>query len=306
MYKNYQSRHFLPNKLNLLVCSIALFSITFIIVYEIKFLFVDLVNEIEVKETEWNNLKLRLISSGFVPSSKRNLSSEDERIQKVTKTKVLNLFEDMKSQGLRKYLEDFYFKGEKRYSIVLSSWRSGSSFFGDFLQSVPGTFYHYEPLINNVAMIRPPKDTNSNGIRVIENFMNCNYYENSSDYFDFMKISIPVFKNSIQLGNVYEENEDIAVQAKFVAPICQIYPFQSMKVIRLELASFKDLLENNRLNAKIILLVRDPRAVMNSRRKLKFCLDTPDCAKPEILCQDMVNNYFSAKELIKKYPENLK
>ena len=36
--------------------------------------------------------------------------------------------------------------GEPLRILVVSTWRSGSSFFGDLLQSHPGTLYVYEPL----------------------------------------------------------------------------------------------------------------------------------------------------------------
>lgn len=293
------------NNLNVTLIFLAMFSIIVVLVYEVKFLFHDIVfhSQIDQQDIEWNKFKSQLTWSGFLTGPNENLSNFNKRIQKVTRIKVSNLFNDMNSENLEKYLKNFYLKGERRYSIVLSSWRSGSSFFGDFLQSVPGTFYHYEPLINHIHMLRSPNDVF--GLKRVESFINCNF-ENATNYFEFMSRSYAVFQNSHQLGNIYEENKDIAVQEKFVKPICDIYPFQSMKVIRLGLESFRDLLKNNKLNIKIILLIRDPRAVMNSRRVLKFCMDTPDCAKPATLCQDMVDDYKSALDLTQKYPQNLK
>jgi hypothetical protein len=307
MYKSIppgrSRRYSSVNSLNLLLLVLALFSVTAVIIYEVKFLVADFLKKTDKKENVWNNFNAQLINTGFITDGSKNLSQFDQRLQKVKRLKVLNLFNDMKGEKLGKYLKNFYLEGEKRYSVVLSSWRSGSSFFGDFLQSVPGTFYHYEPLINNVKMIRPPNDVY--GIKVVENFLDCNY-ENTSVYFEFMRRSYPVFNNPLQLRNIYQENKDIAIQANFVAPICKIYPFQSMKVIRLGLESFKSLLRNNEMNVKVILLVRDPRAVMNSRSSLKFCMDTPDCAKPEILCKDMVDDFHAAVKFTKQYPHNLK
>lgn len=305
--KRNNSSSFLSS-LNFTLILLAFLSVIVIIVYEAKFLFLknnvtDEVEQVEKDDYEWNKFRTRLISSGLVAEPNENLTNFDKRVQKVVRIKVANLFNEMNDENLEKHLQNFYLKDERRYSVVLSSWRSGSSFFGDFLQSVPGTFYHYEPLINHVNMIRPPNDVY--GVKRVESFLQCNF-DDSSNYFQFMKGSWGVFTNSLQIRNIYEENKDIAAQPKFVQPVCEIFPFQSMKVIRLGLESFRNLLEHNKLNVKFILLVRDPRAVMNSRRILKFCMDTPDCAQPAILCRDMVDDYNSALDLTKKYPNNVK
>ena len=36
--------------------------------------------------------------------------------------------------------------GQVRNLLVATSWRSGSSFLGELLNQVPGTFYYFEPL----------------------------------------------------------------------------------------------------------------------------------------------------------------
>lgn len=37
--------------------------------------------------------------------------------------------------------------GRPMRSIIVSSWRSGSTFVGDLVNAHPANFYHYEPLV---------------------------------------------------------------------------------------------------------------------------------------------------------------
>ena len=58
---------------------------------------------------------------------------------------------------------------------------------------------------------------------------------------------------------------------------------------------------------RIILLVRDPRGTMSSRRVrssvLKWCSGKPDCDKPERLCGDLETDYHTAVKFSVKYPD---
>ena len=57
---------------------------------------------------------------------------------------------------------------------------------------------------------------------------------------------------------------------------------------------------------KIIYLVRDPRAVLNSRKFRDWCVPTPQCIEPYYLCQDDFKDFQAASTLEKKYPHNFK
>lgn len=60
-------------------------------------------------------------------------------------------------------------------SIIIATWRSGSTFLGDILNSVPGNYYHYEPLLDHgIVQIRgPPKSLQA--LRYLKQLLNCNY-----------------------------------------------------------------------------------------------------------------------------------
>jgi hypothetical protein len=60
-------------------------------------------------------------------------------------------------------------------SLIITTWRSGSTFLGDVLNSHPGNYYHYEPLLDyEIVQIRgEPLATGA--IKNLRNLLNCNY-----------------------------------------------------------------------------------------------------------------------------------
>ena len=54
---------------------------------------------------------------------------------------------------------------------------------------------------------------------------------------------------------------------------------------------------------KIILLVRDPRGTITSRRHVKWCPGEPTCIEPEKLCNDLEDDYHTAIKFRKLYPD---
>ena len=52
--------------------------------------------------------------------------------------------------------------------------------------------------------------------------------------------------------------------------------------------------------------MRDPRAVLNSRKFRDWCVSTPHCIEPHYLCQDDFKDFQAASTLEKRYPRNFK
>lgn len=62
-------------------------------------------------------------------------------------------------------------------SVILTSWRSGSTFLGDVVNAHPANFYHYEPLLDyGIVQIRGPPLADESLTRIIS-LMNCEYKE---------------------------------------------------------------------------------------------------------------------------------
>lgn len=60
------------------------------------------------------------------------------------------------------------------------------------------------------------------------------------------------------------------------------------------------------LNTRIVLLIRDPRGALQSRKHRDWCPGRPDCDHPATVCSDMVSDYYSAVELNKKFPHTFR
>ncbi|KAL1376348.1 hypothetical protein pipiens_016944 [Culex pipiens pipiens] len=56
------------------------------------------------------------------------------------------------------------------------------------------------------------------------------------------------------------------------------------------------------LNVRVILLIRDPRGSLQSRKHRVWCPGRPDCDHPPTVCNDMQADYEAAVELTKQYP----
>lgn len=60
------------------------------------------------------------------------------------------------------------------------------------------------------------------------------------------------------------------------------------------------------LNVRILLLIRDPRGALQSRKHRVWCPGNIDCDNPNIACKDMVSDYKAAVVLAKKFPMTFK
>ncbi|CAK1548356.1 unnamed protein product [Leptosia nina] len=194
--------------------------------------------------------------------------------------------------------------GQPVRSIIISTWRSGTTFLGEVLNSVPGNYYHYEPLLNyEIIQIRGTPHSDK-ALNMITKMLKCDY-EGMDDYFEYGKTHLHQFSHNTRLWDHCKYRKELCFDADFTSKFCRLFPFQSMKVVRIRLRLMKQLLENKELNIKVILLIRDPRGVMQSRQHRNFCQPSPDCWKPELLCADMVSDYVAASRLISEYPDRL-
>lgn len=79
-----------------------------------------------------------------------------------------------------------------------------------------------------------------------------------------------------------------------------------MKTVRFRLNLTRTLIEDPSLNVQVLLLVRDPRGTLQSRKHRSWCPGKPDCDRPEALCTDLVNDYRAAQVLTKRFPTRVR
>ena len=92
----------------------------------------------------------------------------------------------------------------------------------------------------------------------------------------------------------------------FLNRFCASFPLQSIKTVRLRLNLTSSLVSTPDLNVRVLLLVRDPRGSLESRRHRQFCSQGRDCYDQTRLCRDLSSDYLSYRELSRQFPGRYK
>jgi len=205
--------------------------------------------------------------------------------------------------------------GQPVRALVSTTWRSGSTFLGDIMDSHPATFYHYEPLLHFDIKQARTGALARDAVRTLKDLMHCNY-TNLGRYLEYGKSHNWLFLHNTRLWKYCKEGGDPTLglnirssycwSPKFLNKFCPLFPFQSIKTVRLRLNLTKELIQDNSLNVRVLLLVRDPRGTMQSRKHRTWCPGNPDCDDPKRLCQDLLDDYHSANKLLVEYPDRYK
>uniref|UniRef100_A0A2A4JKF2 Sulfotransferase domain-containing protein n=1 Tax=Heliothis virescens TaxID=7102 RepID=A0A2A4JKF2_HELVI len=203
-------------------------------------------------------------------------------------------------------LEDLVIEsgGRPLQSLIISTWRSGTTFLGELLNAIPGTYYHYEPLLKyGIIQIRGPPESDQ-ALSTIRAMLKCNY-DGLKDYFEYGSKHWNQFSHNTRLWDHCKYKKELCCDAEFTSRLCKLFPFHAMKVVRLRLRLIQEILDDKELNVKVILLIRDPRGVMQSRQHRNFCQPAPDCWEPSLVCADMISDYVAAGRIQQQYPDSL-
>ncbi|XP_046738516.1 carbohydrate sulfotransferase 4-like [Diprion similis] len=204
-------------------------------------------------------------------------------------------------------LEDLVIEenGNPIRSVVVSTWRSGSTFFGDIFTARPGLFYHFEPLYDfGIKKIRGPPLA-SQALENLKALLSCEY-ASLDHYLEHVKNESWIFRSNPPLWTQCQAHPSICYDHRFLSKMCKLFPFQFMKILRPTLQIAQELLADKKLGVRLVFLARDPRGVFQSRKHRSFCQKSLDCLDPNLLCADMVSDYNTAVELQKKYPSTFR
>ena len=196
-------------------------------------------------------------------------------------------------------------------SLLLSSWRSGSSLVGQILTSHPVTFYHYEPLHMYGLVKLSSGSRATEAVDLISSLLKCNYSK-VSQYLAYQSSTMGrwCYAQNTRLWSSCTQahnNTDLCFHPPFTSQFCKLFPFQAMKVVRLRVGLTEELVRDKKLDMKVMLLVRDPRAVLESRKhRQDFFPNCSDCYDPAVLCGDMLADYVAINNLNRKYPGRFK
>uniref|UniRef100_T1J647 Sulfotransferase domain-containing protein n=1 Tax=Strigamia maritima TaxID=126957 RepID=T1J647_STRMM len=120
---------------------------------------------------------------------------------------------------------------KKMQIIILTSWRSGSTFVSEIINHHPGTFYHYEPLHLAVGHTLINKTMEDKAVKLLSDLFNCSYTSENDYYLKGakQKINHHCFQQNTRLWNSCHRRPKLCFDAKFVSEMCNEFPFQVMK-----------------------------------------------------------------------------
>jgi hypothetical protein len=123
-------------------------------------------------------------------------------------------------------------------SVIISSWRSGSTFLGDIINAQPGSFYNFEPLFYFGTQKIRGQPNGRAAVETIKKLLTCNY----TGINDFLRSSRYHRKFNKPLYAQCQLLPQLCYQPKFLASFCELFPMQSMKVVGLSMKLAANLL----------------------------------------------------------------
>ncbi|KAK3869553.1 hypothetical protein Pcinc_025137 [Petrolisthes cinctipes] len=254
--------------------------------------------EVEQKSEEFD---LQIMNGTFKQKVEAILRREREKLKKAMEGYTFH--PNLKAKTMGDLIQEE--GGQPVRNLIITTWRSGSTFMGDVLSSHPATFYHYEPLLDfGIHQIRNG-DNATQAIFNLRHLLKCNYTD-MEHYLKYGPEHPWLFNHNSRLWSYCTSFPEICYQPEFLSPFCRLYPFQSLKAVRLRLNLTTELLKDKKLDVRVLLLVRDPRGTIQSRHHRVWCPDNPDCNDPVRLCQDLVDDYKAASILRKQFPHSIR
>ncbi|XP_076042632.1 carbohydrate sulfotransferase 5-like isoform X2 [Oratosquilla oratoria] len=189
-----------------------------------------------------------------------------------------------------------------RRVLLLSTWRSGSTFLGDLVKSYPGTFYSFEPLhhlLKNLHLQEGPLVENVTSL--IRDISTCNL-EPHDEYVSYMRNYTFLIEHNARLWSVCLRNRDLCFDKTFISRMCSLMPVNVMKTVRMGLQPVLPLLKDPELNMYVVQLVRDPRGSLHSRMKLSWC-KSKACSDPATVCNDLFYDLQLSKVVSQQFPD---
>ncbi|XP_006816790.1 carbohydrate sulfotransferase 1-like [Saccoglossus kowalevskii] len=146
--------------------------------------------------------------------------------------------------------------------ILVASYKGGSTFCGELFNQNPNMCYFFEPLFD--TQDKPTWNSSIRATSTLKELYNCrfpDYYLDMIKNFSLTKSKSNCFKEICHRGFSCQRT----VLSEFVQG-CNKYNYIAMKVLRLQsLEMLKPLVLKEKIDLKIIHLIRDPRGIACSR-----------------------------------------
>ena len=196
--------------------------------------------------------------------------------------------------------------------ILLVSYRSsGSSFVGNLIQQTNSSFYFYEPFREVVGKdYRYDYNKSLTALNAMDNIFSCasdvftaRYWMNG-ELVNLMSENV-AYQNACRRSSSKEACNQLGVEMQME---CMFAKHVIIKTVRLPMEYvawyYESNVEQSNNTLAVVYLVRDPHAVMNSRKKRDWCVNNDRCMSTVDLCADMRDDYQVFRDMKAAYPNN--
>ncbi|KAK3855392.1 hypothetical protein Pcinc_038207 [Petrolisthes cinctipes] len=189
-----------------------------------------------------------------------------------------------------------------RRVLVLSTWRSGSTYLGDLLLAYPGTYYSFEPLhhmLKNHHLEEGPLVDLAQ--QLLHGIYTCNY-THLDEYINYVRNKTFLMSHNMRLWNSCARNRAFCFDKEYLSRGCRMMPVNVVKTVRMGLNPVVSLLQDDALDLRVLHLIRDPRGCLHSRLKLSWC-HADVCRDPGTVCRDLLTDLMLSDWVKENYPK---
>ncbi|XP_021956273.1 carbohydrate sulfotransferase 6 isoform X1 [Folsomia candida] len=249
-------------------------------------------------------MSLYVIIINFSTYEKNFQEGINSRIEETGDKKDINYLDDDSWGAKHPILKTD--KSATLQNMIISTWRSGSTFVGEAVASHPETYYHFEPLNQfRIVQARSGEPFAQEATQLVKNLMKCDY-SSLQEYIEFGVEHVYPHNHNPKVWVHCERQRHLCADWEFLSKTCNSVSIQLMKAVRFRLSLAESLLSDDALNLRVLFLVRDPRGSLLSRRNLTWCQKSPDCFDTSRVCADMVADFKAGAKLRDKYPGQIK
>ena len=190
--------------------------------------------------------------------------------------------------------------------FLATTWRSGSTFLGHVLSAPAGVFSHYEPL-SALGVHQARSEQQRRRARfTLDELLACRY-SRIPDYMNATRANTEdMLSHNPRVWSACTRapNRRACTSEAFLSAACRLLPLHVFKLVRLRLRELEPQLS---AGARVLYLVRDPRATVSSRlSSVRWCRSSDECVQPAQLCADLDDDLAALRELQARYPANLR
>ena len=198
-----------------------------------------------------------------------------------------------------------------RHIVIVTTWRSGSTFLGDLLNHYKGVFYYFEPLHYYAQEKDKVLQTRTD---FLSSLLKCQFNKENLGFLHHAQKPANkfLFKNhNFRMWNSCQNvlpNDMMCYLPEYLNKACPLYPIKLIKTVRLQLEETEQLIKDPALGLKVLFLVRDPRGTYNSRSSsaISNWCTKDQCSDPQVGCKNMADNIDAAFDLERRYPGTVK